>query len=120
VDPGATGVTTPVGETTATALLSALHVMERPVRTLPSASRSVAVACVDCASVMVLEPRATLTVAIGTSDTVIDELPLWLSLVAVIVAAPGTIAVTSPVVDTDAIDGLLDDHVTVRPVRTLS
>jgi hypothetical protein len=36
-----------------------------------------------------------------------------------IVVLPALSAVTSPVPDTDAIVGLDDDHVTVRPVSTL-
>src|SRR5207249_5127469 len=51
--------------------------------------------------------------------TVMDAVPLWHSLVAVIVAEPATFAVTSPVLFTVATVVLLLDHVTVRPVNTL-
>src|SRR5438552_16078281 len=45
--------------------------------------------------------------------------PLWPSLVAVIVAEPATLPVTSPVPVTVATDVLLLAHVTERPVRML-
>src|SRR5437870_10309953 len=45
--------------------------------------------------------------------------PLWPSLVAVIVAEPATFAVTSPVPVTVATGVLLLAHVTERPVRML-
>src|SRR5689334_25358796 len=43
------------------------------------------------------------------------EVPLWLSLVAVIVADPAAFADTRPVPFTVATVVLLEDHVTVRP-----
>jgi hypothetical protein len=55
----------------------------------------------------------------GTSDTVIVLVPLFVSLVAVMSAVPGATAVTIPVVDTVATDVLLDPHVTTRSVTTL-
>jgi hypothetical protein len=112
--PGPTGVIAPVGEAVATALLSELQMIVRSVRTLPAASRTVAVAWVVCASVIVLDASATLTEATGTGDTVTDELPLCPSLVAVIVTAPGETAVTTPVGETVPITSLLEDHVTGR------
>jgi hypothetical protein len=66
-----------------------------------------------------VEARETVTSATGTGTTVIDEVPVFPSLVAVIVALPNATAVTKPLVDTLAIDGASDDHVTVRPLRTL-
>ena len=60
-----------------------------------------------------------MTSATGTGTTVIDEVPVFPSLVAVIVALPNATAVTKPLVDTLAIDDASDDHVTVRPLRTL-
>jgi len=51
--------------------------------------------------------------------TVIVDVPLCPSLVAVITAVPVAFAVTRPAGETLADAGLLDDHVTVRPVRTL-
>src|SRR5215469_12888374 len=46
-------------------------------------------------------------------------LPLWPSLVAVIVAVPAATAVTSPVAETVATDDAFVLHVTVRPVSVL-
>jgi hypothetical protein len=55
----------------------------------------------------------------GAGVTVIEDVPLTPSLVAVIVALPGETAVTRPVNDTVAAPVLLDDQVTVGPVRML-
>src|SRR5437867_10265703 len=49
--------------------------------------------------------------------TVIAAEPLLLSLVAVIVAVPAATPVTRPLVFTEAIDELLLDQLTARPVR---
>ena len=57
----------------------------------------------------------TSTVATGTLVTVIDAVPLFPSLVAVIVADPGVAAETSPELLTVATAVLLLDQVTVRP-----
>jgi len=65
----------------------------------------------------VLELSVTVTDATGTGDTVTEAVPLWPSLMAVIVAVPGDIAVTSPVEETVAIASLLEDHVTRRESR---
>src|SRR5207237_8018012 len=61
------------------------------------------------------EPAVTSTVATGTFVTVIDEVPLFPSLVAVIVADPGVTPETSPLLLTAATAVLELDHVTVRP-----
>ena len=61
--PGAAAVTSPEEETLATPELEELHTMVRPVKTLPDASRSVAVACAVCGTVRVEEFNDTLTVA---------------------------------------------------------
>jgi hypothetical protein len=45
--------------------------------------------------------------------------PVFVSLVAVIVALPTATTVTKPLALTEAIAGLELDHVTTRPVRTL-
>src|SRR5947208_12553430 len=55
----------------------------------------------------------------GGAVTVIAAVPLFPSLVAVIVAAPTVTPVTNPLPLTLAIPLLLDAHVTVRPVRTV-
>jgi hypothetical protein len=118
-EPAPTAVTTPAGDTVASALLPELHVTLRPVRMLPDASRVVAVACVVWPRVMDVEASETVTIATGTGTTVIDEVPVFPSLVALIVALPSPTAVTKPLADTVAIDGASDNHVTVRPLKTL-
>src|SRR5438445_11852940 len=57
----------------------------------------------------------TSTDATGTGVTVIAEVPLFPSLVAVIVAEPGVTPETRPSLLTVATDVLELDHVTVRP-----
>ena len=49
----------------------------------------------------------------------IEELPVFPSLVAVIVAVPRATAVTTPLAETAAIVGALDVHAMVRPVNRL-
>jgi hypothetical protein len=61
----------------------------------------------------------TTTAATGTGATVRMELPVFPSLVAVIVADPAECAVTSPLPSTVAIASLLEDQVIGRPVRGL-
>jgi hypothetical protein len=58
------------------------------------------------------------TVATGARVTAIAEVPLWPSLVAVIVVLPAPTAVTKPVVFTVAAAVLLETQVTERPVST--
>src|SRR5204862_2059363 len=65
------------------------------------------------------DARLTVTAATGASVTVIVAEPVLLSLVAVIVAEPAATPVTKPLVFTEAIEELLLDQLTARPVRTL-
>ena len=51
--------------------------------------------------------------------TVIVAVPVFVSLVAVIVAVPAATAVTRPDAETVLIAVLLEPQVTTRPVRTL-
>ena len=64
-----------------------------------------------------LAARATVTDATGTGVTVMEEVPLLPSLVAVIVAVRGATAVTSPAPDTVATAELFELQAIVRPVR---
>jgi hypothetical protein len=86
--PALTAVTNPALEIVATAVLSEVHVMTRPGNTPPLASNVVAVACDVSTAVMELGTRATVTEATGAGVTVIEDVPLFPSLVAVIVAEP--------------------------------
>lgn len=64
----------------------------------------------------------TLTVATGAGGggvTVIADVPLFPSLVAVIVVDPANMPVTSPVDETLATEALDADQTTVRSVSTL-
>jgi hypothetical protein len=118
--PTATAVTTPAEDTVATVVLSELHVTARPVSVAPFASSVVAVACEVPTAVIELGTRATVTDATGTGVTVMAEVPLLPSLVAVIVADPAVCDVTSPVASTDATEGSVDVQATARPVKMLS
>src|SRR5439155_26235340 len=117
--PVATPVTSPLPLTLAIALLLDCHVIVRPVNGLPVASFGVAVSWTVPPVGTLAVAGATVTDATGTGVTVMDDVPLWPSLVAVIVAEPATFVVTSPLLFTVATDVLFEDHVTVRPVRML-
>src|SRR6266568_4036511 len=117
--PAATAVTSPLASTVATPAASVDHVMTRLVRTLPSASWSVAVICCVAPTPTVAAVGLTLTDATGAGFTVIAALPPFPSLVAVIFAAPGATAVTRPAFETVATAGLSLDHVTIRPLNRL-
>ena len=62
------------------------------------------------------EAGLTATVATGTAVTVIADVPLFVSDVAVMVAEPATTPRTKPLELTVATDALLLAHVIVRPV----
>ncbi len=79
------------------------------------ASFGVAVSWTVCPSSTVAEAGLTDTDATGANVTVIAAVPLWPSLLAVIVAVPATPPVTSPFPLTEATAALLVAHVTVRP-----
>src|SRR5690349_1590435 len=59
-----------------------------------------------------------ITALTGFGLTVMAAVPLLPSLVAVMVALPGAIAVTRPVDETLATLGALVDHATVRPANS--
>src|SRR5439155_7616485 len=115
--PGVTPETSPLLLTVATVVLELDHVTVRPERGAPLASFGVAVSCTVWPACTDAEGGVTSTVATGTFVTVTDEVPLFPSLVAVIVADPGVTPETSPLLLTAATDVLELDHVTVRPER---
>lgn len=117
--PPATPVTMPDVVTVATPELDVPHVMVRPVSTLPAESLSVALSCAFAPTASVSFFGVTVTEDTGTSVTVIADVPLFPSLVAVMVAEPGATAVTRPDAETVAAAVALDDHVTVCPVSML-
>jgi hypothetical protein len=117
--PAPTAVTSPELLTLATAVFELVHVIVRPVNTLPLASVSSGVASVVCPTTRLLEPNETVTVATGASITVTLAWPLTPSLVATMFALPAPIAVTYPEDETVATAEFELVQVTVRPVRTL-
>src|SRR5213083_1704990 len=116
-DPGVTPETSPLLLTAATAVLELDHVTVRPESGFPPASFGVAVSCTVWPACTDAEGGVTSTVATGTFVTVIDEVPLFPSLVAVIVAEPGVTPETRPLLFTAATAVLELDNVTVRPER---
>src|SRR5438046_9179892 len=113
--PRVTPETSPLLLTMATAVLELDHVTVRPESGVPPASFGVAVSCTVWPACTDAEGGVTSTDATGTFVTLIDEVPLFPSLVAVIAAAPGVIPETSPLLLTVATAVLELDHVTVRP-----
>src|SRR5256886_93027 len=114
-DPGVTPETRPLLLTAATDVLELDHVTVRPESGFPPASLGVAVSCTVWPACTEAEGGVTSTDATGTVVTVTDEVPLFPSLVAVIVADPGGTPETSPLLLTVATAVLEVDHVTVRP-----
>src|SRR5438034_1374752 len=117
--PALTPVTRPLADTVATAVLPLDQVTVRPVSGLPFASFGVAASCTVCPTDTLADVGLTATDATGTLDTVTAAVPLFPSLAAVIVAAPGLTPVTIPLADTVATPLLPLDQVTVRPVSGL-
>jgi hypothetical protein len=118
-EPAATPVTTPLDDTVAIPVLELDHVTARPVSGLLFASYAVAVSCTVRPTVTLGVAGETLTDATGTAETVRLAVPLFPSLVAVIVAEPAATPVTTPLDETVAMPVLELDHVTARPVSTL-
>src|SRR5438445_13362573 len=117
MEPGVTPLTRPLVLTVATAVLELDHVTVRPESGFPPASLGVAVSCTVWPACTEAEGGVTSTDATGTGVTVIAEVPLFPSLVAVIVAEPGVTPETRTPVDRGATDVLELDQVTVRPER---
>src|SRR5437773_3855237 len=113
--PAATPVTSPPVETVAALALFVAQLMLRPLSAVPLASLGVAVSCTVAPTSSAGAGGATVTDATGTGVTVTVAVPLFPSLVAVIVAVPAATVVTSPLVETLATVEALDAHVTVRP-----
>jgi hypothetical protein len=120
--PGPTAVTSPLGLTVATdAALDVQVVGPRPVSAVPAASRGVASSCCVAPTAIVAGVGVTATLATGAGGgavTVIAAFPLTPSAVALIVAVPGLMAVTTPAAVTVATFGALDCQVKVRPCRS--
>jgi hypothetical protein len=119
VDPTAIPDTRPPSDTVPTPVALLDHVTTRPVSTLPAESFITAASCRVDPMFTLAGDGVTVTKATGTTVTVIADVPLLPSLVAVIVADPTPTADTRPLADTVATAGALLDHVMTRPVRTV-
>src|ERR1041385_494002 len=118
-EPAATPLTTPLLLTPATEVLLLAQVTVRPDSALPFTSLGVAVSCTLPPTSTDAVAGLTLTDATGTFATVMLAVPLFPSLVAVMVAVPATFPVTSPLELTVATDVLLLAQVTLRPLSGL-
>jgi hypothetical protein len=114
--PTASAETRPADDTVATDGVDELHVTLRPVNTPPEASRTVAFICTVLPATSDAMADVTDTDATGIGVTEMDALPVLPSLVAVTVLVPTAIAVTRPLAETLATDGVLDVQVTERPL----
>src|SRR6267378_3175747 len=114
-EPAEAPVTRPLPLTVATAGALLAQVTTRPVRGVPAPSIGVAVSCTLPPTEIPGEEGVTATVATGTSETVMTAVPLFPSLVAVIVAGPVARPLTRPVLFTTATVGASLVHVTRRP-----
>src|SRR5207248_1425680 len=117
MEPGVTPLTRPLVLTVATDVLELDHVTVRPESGFPPASLGVPVSCTVWPACTEAVAGVTSTDATGTGVTVIVEVPLFRSLVALIVVEPGVTPLTRPLLLTVATDVLELDHVTVRPER---
>lgn len=116
--PAATAVTTPDVVTAAILLSPDDHATSRPVSVFPLASCVTAVSVSDDPIESCDDAGVTTTDATGTGAgalTVTCAVPTFPSLVAVIVAVPDAIAVTTPDALTVAVCGALDAQTTPRP-----
>src|SRR6266568_1474913 len=118
-EPVATPVTTPLLLTVATAGTLVDHVTVRPLSRLPAESFGVAVNWTVAPTRIVAELGATVTEATGTGATVTAAVPLFPPAVAVMVAEPAVLPVTSPLALTVATAVPLLAHVTVAPLSGL-
>src|SRR2546421_295877 len=116
-EPAPRPVTSPLPLTRAIVVSSLAQVTALPDSGLPFASLGVALSCTVCPTGTLADDGVTVTEATGTGAlvTVMVAVPLFPSLVAVIVAVPAPLAVTNPVRLTVATVVSLDDQVTARP-----
>src|SRR5436309_12874294 len=112
-------VASPPRLTMATAVLLLAHVTDRPVSVFPAESLVTAVNCWVAPTRRLADAGLTVTDATGTFVTVTAAVLLFVSLVAVIVAEPAAIPLTTPLLLTVATAVLLLAHVTTRPVSVL-
>src|SRR5207244_4238923 len=114
-EPASTPMTRPLLLTVAIAVLLLAQVTTRPDSGFPLASFGVAVSWIVLPTCTLAVAGLTVTDATATCTTVTVAVPLWPSLVAVIVAEPATFPVTSPLQLTVATAVSHLAHVTTRP-----
>jgi hypothetical protein len=118
-EPAATPATRPAEVTVAIRLLELDQVIVRPLNVFPALSLATAASCWVPPIGTLADAGLTVTDATGTTITVIADVPLCPSDVAVTVAEPAVLAVTRPVVLTVATAALPLDHVMTRPDKGL-
>jgi hypothetical protein len=118
-EPAARAVTSPLALTLATPVLLLAHVTALPFNALPAESLGAAASWTVCPTSRLAVVGVTVTEATGAVVTVTEAVPLFPSLVAVIVAEPAAFAVTSPLALTLATVVLPLAHVTALPVSAL-
>jgi len=106
-EPAAIPLASPLALTLTLVVSLLVHVTTRPASALPALSFGVAESCSVPPVSIVAGAGATVTDETGTTVTVMADVPVFVSLVAVIVAEPGATAVTSPALLTVAIVGAL-------------
>src|SRR5213594_3371651 len=117
--PAARPRTSPLALTLATIGLPLAQVTVRPLSTFPAPSFRVALSWRLAPRSRVAVAGLITTDATGALVTVMADVPLCPSLVAVIVAAPAATPVTNPLAETVATAALLVAQVTVRPLRAV-
>jgi hypothetical protein len=115
--PAPTPLTSPLDDTVATLPALVAQLIARPASAFPLASRGVAPSCTVWPTVRFAVAGLTVTEATGTTLTVMVALPLFPSLVAVIVAVPAPTPLTSPLDDTVATLPALVAQLTLRPAN---
>jgi hypothetical protein len=115
--PGLMPVTTPV-DTVALEFGVAVHETVLSDKTLPDESFSTALSATVLPTRTDAVMGSNTTSVTGTNDTLTLLNPDLPSIVAVISVAPGARPVTAPLLETDAIELLATDQLTVRPLST--
>jgi hypothetical protein len=116
--PAATAVTVPVCETVATLAALVDHVTTRSVTTVPATFFTSTDSGAVWPTIIADVAGATTTDPTASGGTVIVAVPVFPSLVAVIVVPPGATAVTTPAVDTVATALFAELQLTPRPGST--
>jgi len=114
-DPCDFPVTTPRADTDATVVSELAQDMDRPVRTLPFASRGVATNGSVSPIVTEALPGETVSEAIGAGRTLTVAVPVCAAVDAVIDAFPTALAVTVPLASTAATSVSVLAHDTCSP-----